>query len=403
MGSKTLSMNNPHSTPRPDAHLIPIMLGSAAFIFLNFGLPIYTRSLGANAVAIGGMYTAFTVTMLLLRPLVGWALDHYGRRRFFVSAFVFYCISMAVFSQSTTLIDFYIARALQGVGASLMWISARTMVSDLVDGTQRGQQMGRITVNSVRGSMLGAFYGFTLLGMMPIQEAWSYAFAGYSVAALLGLILASRRVTETAPEPTPSHTAVAVPVQPAYKRLLIIVFLSGFAGALIEPIYLIYLQDKFQLGLTSLALAFFPAGIIYAILPQYAGAWSDRLGRAPVIVAGILIAGLVSLALPWMPHILWVAGAYTISAIGWSMANPAEDALLSDLAPAAQRGQMFGYKEAAFSLGAALGPLTGGAIYEYVQPSMAFVANGAVLAIAALLTWIWFRSPTALNPPLRQN
>ena len=366
MGSKTLSMNNPHSTPSPDAHLIPIMLGSAAFIFLNFGLPIYTRSLGANAVAIGGMYTAFTVTMLLLRPLVGWALDHYGRRKFFVSAFVFYCISMAVFSQSTTLIDFYIARALQGVGASLMWISARTMVSDLVDGTQRGQQMGRITVNSVRGSMLGAFYGFTLLGMMPIQEAWSYAFAGYSVAALLGLILASRRVTETAPEPTPSHTATAVPVQPAYKRLLIIVFLSGFAGALIEPIYLIYLQDKFHLGLMPLALAFFPAGIIYAILPQYAGAWSDRLGRAPVIVAGILIAGLVSLALPWMPHILWVAGAYTISAIGWSMANPAEDALLCDLAPAAQRGQMFGYKEAAFSLGAALGPLTGGAIYEYV-------------------------------------
>ncbi len=68
--------------PAP-TYLLPIFLGSASFVFLNFGLPIYTRSLGADAVAIGGMYTAFTFTMLLARPLVGWALDRYGRRWFF--------------------------------------------------------------------------------------------------------------------------------------------------------------------------------------------------------------------------------------------------------------------------------------------------------------------------------
>ena len=141
-----------------------------------------------------------------------------------------------------------------------------------------------------------------------------------------------------------------------------------------------------------LALAFFPAGIVYAILPQYAGAWSDKFGRAPVIVVGILIAGLVSGSLPWLPHILWVAVVYTISALGWSMANPAEDALLSDLAPAAQRGRMFGYKEAAASLGAAIGPLAGGAIYEYVKPEMAFVVNACLLGLTAGLTWVWFRS-----------
>ena len=195
-------MNTQASSLQPDAHLTPIFLGSAAFVFLNFGLPIYSRSLGANAVAIGGMYTAFTFTMLLLRPVVGWALDRFGRRWFFTSAFVFYCISMLVFSQSTTIIDFYIARALQGIGASLMWISARTMVGDLAQDSQRGRQMGRITVNSVRGSMVGAFYGFTLLGMMPVQQAWSLAFAGYSLAALVGLVLALLRVRETAPEPT---------------------------------------------------------------------------------------------------------------------------------------------------------------------------------------------------------
>jgi hypothetical protein len=32
--------------------------------------------------------------------------------------------------------------------------------------------MGRLTTSSVRGAMLGATYGLTLLGFMPMQDAW---------------------------------------------------------------------------------------------------------------------------------------------------------------------------------------------------------------------------------------
>ena len=49
--------------------------------------------------------------------------------------------------------------------------------------------MGRLTSRSVLGSMLGAVYGFTLLGMFPLTEAWQLSFLGYAAAALLGLPL----------------------------------------------------------------------------------------------------------------------------------------------------------------------------------------------------------------------
>ncbi len=58
-------------------------------------------------------------------------------------------------------------------------------------------------------------------------------------------------------------------------------------------------------------------------------------------------------------------------------------------------GGMFGYKEAAAGTGAALGPLAGGAIYEYVAPELAFVANGSLLLVTAGLVWIWFHARTS--------
>jgi MFS family permease len=173
---------------------------------------------------------------------------------------------------------------------------------------------------------------------------------------------------------------------------MVIVFLSSFASALIEPIYLIFLKHKFDLSVVGLALAFFPAGLVYAFVPRYAGKLSDRYGRALIIACGAVLAGLVSGGLPWMPSIWFVALFYVLFAVGWATAGPAEDALVSDLAPVDQRGRVIGAKEAAAGVGAALGPLGGGIIFEHVTQEATFVLNGSLLLLTAALTWFWFRS-----------
>ncbi len=368
-----------------------VLLASTAFTFLNFGLPIHADNLGISAVAIGGMYTVFMGTMLIVRPVVGWCLDRFGRRWFFTGAFVFYVVAMAAFSVSESVAGFYLARFLQGIGASLMWVSARTIIADVQAEQSRGEAMGRLTVSSVRGSMLGAFYGFGLIGFLPMAYAWRYAFIGYAAAALFGLFWALLRMQETR---LPVHKETeAVPgsilTQPL-RRIFVVVFLSAFATALIEPIYLLYLKNKFDVNVLVLAWVFFPAGIVYAILPQYSGKWSDRWGRGPVIALGILLAGLVALALPFWPSLWMIAVSYLLFAVGWAIASPAEEALVVDHAPESHRGRVIGSKEAAAGAGAALGPLLGGYLYENVADWSAFVVNASVLFVTAGLAWWWF-------------
>jgi MFS family permease len=369
----------------------PVFLGSLAFVLINFLLPVYTRALGADAVTIGGMYSAFVISLLIFRPLVGMALDRFGRRWFFTAAFFFYALAMWQFSSADTLVHFFVARALQGVGASLMWVSARTIIVDLTSGGGRGRQMGRLTSRSVQGSMVGAVYGFTLLGMFPLEEAWRLAFLGYAAAAVLGLVLSFLRVPETGLAVSADRPGgLRQPLSGTLIRLFVIVALSGFAAALIEPIYLIYLQDRYELSVQALAFAFFPAGIAFAILPNYTGRLVDRYGAPRLLALGFLIAGLVSLTLPWLPEILWVAVAYTLAAVGRTLSLPAEDTMVGDAAPEADRGRIMGLKETSAAFGAALGPPVGGWVYEYATPSLAFMMNGGLLLLAVSLVALWF-------------
>jgi MFS family permease len=165
----------------------------------------------------------------------------------------------------------------------------------------------------------------------------------------------------------------------------------------------LYLKNKFDLNVTTLAAAFLPAGLVYAILPRYSGAWSDRWGRAPIIAIGVAFAGVVSMSLPFWPSIVMVAGAYILFSIGWAMSSPAEDALVADMAPDSLRGTIIGAKEAAAGTGAALGPLFGGYIYDNWSQEMAFVVDGMLLLVVAALTIIWFSNYRAPHSDKSEN
>lgn len=385
--------NTQNQSGRSISYLPPVFMGSMAFVFVNFSLPVRADDLGITAFGIGGMYAVFTGTMLVVRPLVGYCLDRFGRRWFFTTAFVFYSAAMFMFARSSDLSDFYTARFLQGIGASLMWVSVRAIIADLNASAVRGVAMGRLTTTSVRGSLLGAVYGFTLVGFLPLPQAWLWAFSGYALMALVGLVWAVFYMQESWYE-LPVRQRLPLVWSAPLRRLMLVVFLSAFASALIEPIYLLYLKNKFELHVYVLALAFLPAGLVYAVLPRYAGLWSDRWGRARLIALGVTLAGLVSIALPFWPSMLLVAVSYLLFAAGWAMAQPAEDALAADLAPEAVRGRVLGAKEAAAGVGAALGPLLGGFVYDHWSPQLAFAANGVLLLLVAVLTLQWFGADT---------
>ena len=374
-----------------------ILLGSLSFGILQFALPIYARQLGASALDIGGVISIFAVMITVARPLVGWGIDRWGRKVFLAASFIFYALSMLLFGFAQSVGLLYVARLVQGIGSSLLWIPAYTTATELTS-RDWGRSVGSVDMSSSRGGFFGTFLGFALiLNAGAFAVGWQWAFDVYALAALIAAVMVWRSVPETRPVAGPASSPASSFLDRKFLfRLMLIVSLTAASSSMISPLLMIFLQDRFTTDVRTLAIAFIPAALVYAYLPDRLGGLSDRFGRAPMMAIGLVGAGLVSLGMPAMSSLLLLAALWVLEAIGLSAASPAQAALVADLAGQDVRGRGYGLYMFASGLGFTLGPVIGGWLYDAGGHALPFYANGLILFLGAgLVLWLLRRSPPA--------
>ncbi len=369
----------------------PILLCSLGFGMLTFLLPIYSRSLQASALAIGGLFSIFSATTMIARPLVGWGIDRVGRKLFLIIALAGYGAAMFIMAFSDRLSLLYLGRVMQGLASSFMWITAYTIAADLALAGERARSVARVDAAVAQGGLYGSIPGFALMFMLPLRSAWQILFIIFGICALIGVYTAWRRIPETKPSlPGRQHPKTSLPS--GLIRLMVIVFITGTGSAMIAPIWLIYLQDKFNVESYTVAQAYLPAALVYGFLPVHLGWVSDRLGRAPLMALGLLVSGLVSLFIPGLRTVVLLALLWAIEALGFVMATPAEEAFVADLTGHEMHGMGYGLYTFASGMGMTLGPLIGGWFYDSMGHAVPFYATGTVLIIGALLIWVLLRN-----------
>jgi DHA1 family multidrug resistance protein-like MFS transporter len=372
----------------------PMLLGTAGLAFLGFALPVYGKDLGASALQIGGLFSSFALIATLFRPGIGWALDRFGRKWFFVVALLCYALAMWIFAEARTVSLLYAGQIVRGFGASMLWISAYTIATDLIGGQGRGKAVGRVDEATARGQLFGGLAGFVLISLIPTKWGWQILFTGYAILAAVGAYLAWRNVPETRVHRTdgsvPSLKRVAI--SPFLLKLMSVVFVTAAVSAMTAPIFLVFLQDRLTRDLGLLVLAIIPAGLIASYFPSRLGALSDRFGRTRLMALGLITSGIVSLALPLLHSLWFLAGLWASESFGWAVAGPAEESLVADITERQARGSGYGLYTFASGLGRIVGPISGGWLYDSMGQATPFFLGGIVLLLGALFV-VAFLSP----------
>ncbi len=366
-----------------------LFLVSLPIFFINFALPVQAKQLGANAVGIGVLFSLFTFSLLVLRPVVGYGLDRFGRKPFFLTAMLSYTAAHAFFATADDVTWMYLARFIQGVGAALLLITVDTITTDHTTEEDRPSEMGRNIEVQTRSSLVGATFAFAMVGAVPML-AWQYSFSVFGIATLAAFIYLTLRFSESQ-STAREHEETTFEISSGLRRLMIIVFFSAFANALIQPIYLIYMQDKFDLPLSQLGAAFIPGAIVFAVLPSRLGKLSTRLGVVNALAIGFVLAGVLYGMMPFLDHIILFVVLYTVSAVGWALSDPARKALVAEFGDEKTTGRNFGVTELYAGIGATLGPMVGGYSYDVYGATFTFVCTGTLLIGASILAKLILR------------
>jgi multidrug resistance protein len=153
------------------------------------------------------------------------------------------------------------------------------------------------------------------------------------------------------------------------------------------------LSRKLGASPTVIGFLFASFGVTLLTISMPSGALSDRVGRKPPLVGGMLLLVLASLLFAFADTLPWLFAARLAQGAADAVTWVVGFALIADLYPASERGRVTGIVMMGTSFAFMIGPSIGGWLYELGGIRMPFIAV-AVMAFVPMLAFIWLDMPS---------
>ena len=167
----------------PRAFLVLCALGVLVILGSDLAtpmIPLFAEELGASALEVGFIRSAYFMTRIFIELPVGLISDRIGRRKPIVLGLFLSALSAVICGSSPNIGQLIVGRAIWGVGAALYFASSTVLVLDMFQ-EDRGKALGIYQGVEFAGRFAGAPLGGAL------SEYFGFRVAFYATgAALLG-------------------------------------------------------------------------------------------------------------------------------------------------------------------------------------------------------------------------
>lgn len=174
------------------------------------------------------------------------------------------------------------------------------------------------------------------------------------------------------------------------KRVFAILFLTIFSAVtgvgIVIPLLPVYAHDLGASGL-YISMIFGSFSISRTFLLPYFGRVSDKNGRKPYIVIGLLAYALVSIGFMFVSSVESLIALRFVHGIASAMIMPVAQAYVGDITPKGQEGFYMGLFSMSMFASLSIGPLMGGVINHHFGLDAAFAGMGALALIACLVSY----------------
>lgn len=349
-------------------------------------LPLYALEFGVSYTAAGALITGFALARLLFSLLGGVLGDRYGARRVSLAGALLLTLSSVTAALAPTYLVLLVSRFVEGMGSAILATTASQYLVQTAPKERLGRTMALYQTGLLVGVAVGPFVGGRLAEMGDFRTPfWAYAGLGVVVAGLVAFF--------TADLPSSGKTtgevfraAGRILTIPSFRVLLFIAFalfiMRGGARITLFPLYgaEVVGLDESQIG-DVLSMS----AVTNLLIVNAGGQLVDRIGRKPVAILGLLMAGAGTAAYGFFSSYVSLMVVSAVFGLTSGLASIPPPTMVGDLAPPGAEGAAVGLYRTSGDFGFIAGPLLMGVFADAGSFTAGFVVSGVLVAAAALL------------------
>lgn len=184
---------------------------------------------------------------------------------------------------------------------------------------------------------------------------------------------------------------------PVYRAALGSNFANGWVvfgvRVAMVPLFVVEVLGR-DAGLAGVALTVFAVG--NALVLMVSGRLSDRFGRRPFVLLGLVVCGTSTIAMGLTTNLALFFATSLLAGVGSGLMNPAQQASVADVVGSKARGgPVLATFQMTADVGAVIGPVAAGVLAQHLSYGAAFAVTGAVMLLVAV--------PWALAPRLTRE
>ncbi len=383
------------------------LIGANAVIALGYGvvapvLPQLARHFGVSISAATFVITAFAVMRLLAAPPTGFLVQRLGERRIYVSGVLIVAVSTAACAFADTYWQLLLFRALGGIGSTMFFVSALSLMIRMSPPDARGRVAGMFSGAFLVGSVAGPVVGSLTAGLGLSAPFIIYGVLLLFAAVVVLLSLRNSPLAGPADADEPTVTLRVAMRHRAYRAALLSNFATGWSLFGLRFALVPLFVDE-ALGQTpsvaGLALAAFAIGNVSVVM--YSGRLSDRRGRRPLLIGGLMLSGITTAVLGLTDSAPMFFVAAVIAGAASGVYNSPQQAAVADIIGKARGGTAIATFQMMSDLGSIVGSFGVGLLAQQLSYGWAFGISGAILLLAAI-GWM-FAPETRDQSPLEHT
>ncbi|QOR33977.1 MFS transporter [Clostridium sp. 'deep sea'] len=380
------------------------VIGGIAFSLVSPFLPMLLQEVGTtdNIEFLSGL--AFGVTFItgaIMGPIWGTLADKYGRKPQIFRAGLGIGLVYILMAFSQNAVHIILARLLLGVFNGFI-PSAIAMVATNTPEEELGGALGIINTGYSFGAIAGPMVGGYMSHYFGLKQ--TLIIAGLVLFAATFVIIFGTKEENKGDRTVQFNVVRDIKESFSYKILammFVVMMIYNLSLMIVQPILPLMVQKLAISGNSDpkvmTGLIFSLAGFATVMGAPYWGKYGQKHGYKKAMTIGLIGGIVISIAIAFSFNIAYLAVTRFAFGLFLAAVGPSATAILSKSVPNNFRSRVLSINSSFSQLGAAIGPMLGGAIAGFWGLNIVFIFT----AVGLLAVIFWLRTVTIdLSKPL---